>query len=323
MGKYIARRIMQMIIVIIGITVISFTIMQLAPGDPVDILAGRTATPEQKAHIKQLYGLDRPVLEQYFNWVSKVFRGDFGHSFITGKPVLRMILERLPATLWLNFWAMIIIYVLAIPIGMISALKQYSWFDYISTTLAFLVRAMPAFWLALLLVYFVGMRVEGIEISGMTTYGVNWGQLPFFTVLKDRLSYIILPLIVLSFGGMAGITRFMRASMLDVIHQDYVRTARAKGLPEKKVITRHAMRNALLPIVTLIGFELPILFSGSVIIETIFSWPGIGLLAINSIFQRDYLVIMSFNLMGAIMTVIGMFIADMLYLVTDPRIKYN
>ena len=182
---------------------------------------------------------------------------------------------------------------------------------------------MPAFWFALLLVYFVGMRVEGIEIAGMSTYGINWGVQSFWTVFKDRLSYIVLPLTVLAFGGMSGITRFMRASMLDVIHQDYIRTARAKGLPEKKVITNHALRNALLPIVTLIGFELPILFGGAVIIETIFSWPGLGLLAVTAIFQRDYMVVMAFNIMGAVMTVIGMFIADMLYLVVDPRIKYD
>ncbi len=323
MGKYIARRVMQMVIVILGITIISFTIMHLAPGDPVDLLAGRTATPEQRAHIKHLYGLDKPIIIQYFAWISKVAQGDFGHSYISGRPVLTMILERLPATLILNFWAMIIIYLLAIPIGMLSALRQYSWFDYIATTVAFLVRAMPAFWFALLLVYFVGMRVEGIEIAGMSTYGINWGVQSFWTVFKDRLSYIVLPLTVLAFGGMSGITRFMRASMLDVIHQDYIRTARAKGLPEKKVITNHALRNALLPIVTLIGFELPILFGGAVIIETIFSWPGLGLLAVTAIFQRDYMVVMAFNIMGAVMTVIGMFIADMLYLVVDPRIKYD
>ncbi len=323
MSKYIARRIGQMLIVLIGISIISFAIMQLAPGDPIELLADRNATPAEKAHIRELYGLDRPLYVQYFSWISKVVQGDFGNSYVTGKPVLQMIAERLPATLALNFIAMIIIYLLAIPIGMLSALRQYSWFDQISTTLAFLGRAIPQFWFALLLIYLVGMKVDFIEIAGMATYGVEWGKEAFFTVFKDRLSYIILPLTVLVFSGMAGIVRYMRASMLDVVNQDYIRTARAKGLSERKVVTGHAMRNAMLPIVTLIGFELTIMFSGSVVIETIFSWPGIGLLAVNSIFQRDYMVVMAFNMLGAVMTVVGMFLADMLYLVVDPRIKLD
>lgn len=323
MSKYIARRLVQMVVVLLGISIISFAIMQLAPGDPIELLADRNATPAEKAHIRSLYGLDEPLPVQYFNWISQVLKGDFGNSFVTGKPVLQMILERLPATLTLNFWAMIIIYALAIPIGMISALRQYSWFDHIVTTLAFLGRALPQFWFALMLIYLVGMRVDYIQIAGMSTYGIDWGSTPFFEVLSDRISYMILPLIVLAFSGMAGIARYMRASMLDVVHQDYIRTARAKGLPEKKVVINHAFRNALLPIVTLIGFELPILFSGSVVIETIFSWPGVGLLAVNSIFQRDYMVVMAFNMLGAVMTVIGMFLADLLYVVVDPRIKLD
>ena len=321
MGKYIMRRFVQMIIVLIGISIISFAIMQLAPGDPIDLLADRNSTPAEKAHIRSLYGLDKPLLVQYYNWISQVLRGNFGTSFITGQPVLKMIMERLPATLWLNFWAMILIYLLAIPIGMLSALKQYSWFDHVVTTIAFLGKALPQFWFALMLIYLVGMRVGFIEISGMATYGVNLTSASFLTVLVDRIKYLILPLTVLTFSGMAGIARYMRASMLDVKHQDYIRTARAKGLSEKAVVTKHAFKNSLLPIVTLIGFELPIMFSGSVVIETIFSWPGIGLLAVNSIFQRDYMVVMAFNMLGAVMTVLGMFLADILYVVVDPRIK--
>ncbi|QOR34368.1 ABC transporter permease [Clostridium sp. 'deep sea'] len=321
MGKYIVRRIFQMIIVLIGISLISFSIMQLAPGDPIDLLADRNSTPAEKAHIRSLYGLDKPLLVQYYNWISQVLRGNFGTSFITGQPVLKMIMDRLPATLWLNFWAMILIYLLAIPIGMLSALKQYSWFDQIVTTIAFLGKALPQFWFALMLIYLVGMRFDFIEISRMSTYGVTIAKSGFLAVVVDRLKYMILPLTVLTFSGMAGIARYMRASMLDVKHQDYIRTARAKGLSEKQVVTKHAFKNSLLPIVTLIGFELPIMFSGSVVIETIFSWPGIGLLAVNSIFQRDYMVVMAFNMLGAVMTVLGMFLADLLYVVVDPRIK--
>lgn len=323
MKKYLIKRSIQMVIVLIGISIISFLIMHLAPGDPVDILAERNATPEQKENIREIYGLNKPLPTQYFMWVGKLLKGDFGTSFVSGRPVLEMILERLPATIILNFWAMIIIYLVAIPVGMISALKQYSWFDHVVTTLAFFGKALPQFWFALMLIYFIGLRVPGIEISGIATYGIDWGVAPFFTVLKDRAAHIVLPLIVLAFSGMAGIARYMRASMLDVVHQDYIRTARSKGLSERKVITGHAFRNALLPIITLIGFELPILFSGAVIIESIFSWPGIGLLAVNSIYQQDYMVVMAFNLLGALMTVIGMFIADILYMVVDPRIKLD
>lgn len=320
--SYIIRRIGQMLIILFGITIVSFTIMQLAPGDPVDIMAGRTATPEDKARIAAVYGFDQPIHVQYWRWLTRMLHGDFGTSFVTGQPVMKMILDRLPNTLYLNFVAMIVIYLFAIPIGVISALKQYSLFDHIVTTIAFLGRALPSFWFALLLIYYVGLKVDFIEFNGMKTWGIEFGKSPFWVVIVDRIKYLILPLTVLSFGGMAGITRYMRASMLEVIRQDYVRTARAKGLPERVVIFKHALRNALLPIITLLGFELPILFSGSVIIETIFSWPGIGLLSLRAVFQRDYAVVMAFNTIGATMTVLGTFLADILYVVVDPRIKY-
>lgn len=182
---------------------------------------------------------------------------------------------------------------------------------------------MPQFWLALLLLYYVGLRFPFIQTAGMSSYGVTIATEGLWAVIVDRTRYLILPLTVVSFGNLASITRYMRASMLDVINQDYVRTAKAKGLSQRKVILKHAFRNALLPLVTMLGFELPILFSGSVILETIFAWPGVGLLSWNAVMQRDYQVIMAFNLLGASMMVLGAFVADMLYLVVDPRIKYN
>lgn len=323
MSEYIIRRLLQMIVLLFGISLVSFTIMQLAPGDPIDLLTDRSATAEDKARIAARYGFDRPIYIQYTKWLGHVLRGDFGRSFITGQPVLQMIGERLPATLYLNFITLIIIYILAIPIGIISALKQYSVFDHGVTFFAFLGQAMPAFWFALLLIYFVGLRFDFIEIAGMATYGIDFSTSPFWTVIVDRIKYLIMPLIVLGLGSLAAITRYMRASMLEVVNQDYVRTARAKGVPEKVVVLKHALRNALLPIITLLGFELPILFSGAVIIEMIFSWPGIGLLSLRAIFQRDYQVVMAFNLIGATLMVVGTFLADMLYMVVDPRIKYN
>jgi len=286
-------------------------------------MTDRLATAEEKARIATLYGFDQPIPVQYIRWASQVIQGNFGRSFVTGEKVLDMIAARLPATLFLNFLTLIIIYALSIPIGIISAIKQYSWFDHVVTFYAFLGQSMPQFWLALLLLFYVGLRFPFIQTAGMSSYGVTVATEGLWAVLVDRSRYLILPLTVVTFSNLASITRYMRASMLDVINQDYVRTAKAKGLAPKIVILKHAFRNALLPLVTMMGFELPILFSGSVIIETIFAWPGVGLLSWNAVMQRDYQVIMAFNLLGASMMVLGSFLADMLYLVVDPRIKYN
>ena len=221
-----------------------------------------------------------------------------------------------------NIIGIILIYLIAIPTGIISAVRQYSWFDHIVTFMAFMWQAMPGFYFALLLIYYVALKVAWIPLAGMATIGVEWGQVTFMTWFVDRARYMVLPLTVTVFGGLAGLTRYMRASMLDVIHQDYVRTARAKGLSNRKVIMKHALRNALLPIVTLFGFTLSGLLSGSIVIERIFTWPGVGLLALDAIFRRDYKIIMAFNMLGAFMLVIGNLIADLLYVVVDPRIKY-
>lgn len=323
MLRYIIRRAGQALILLVGISIISFSIMYLAPGDPIRLLADRNAPPHEIARIRQVYGLDDPVYVQYWRWVTKAVRGDFGNSLISGQPVWDMIMERMPNTVYLNLIVAIIIYAMALPIGIISAMKQYSWFDHLATLFSFIGRCMPGFFFAMLLIYFVAIPVEWIPISGMATYGVNFGTSPFLTVVIDRARYLILPTIVLAFGGMAGLVRFMRASMLEVKKQDYVRTARAKGLTERVVVYTHALRNALLPIVTMVGFEIPILFSGAFIIEVIFSWPGVGMLGMRAITQRDYPVVMAFNTIGAVLMVLGNFVADMLYVVVDPRIKYD
>jgi len=321
--NYIIRRLLQMIPLLIGISIINFAIMHLAPGDPVLLLSERNATPEELARIRALYGLDEPIYIQYFKWISRVIRGDFGRSFVDGRPVIEHILERLPYTLYLNFIVMIVIYVISIPVGIISALKQYSKFDHSVTFLAFLGQALPAFWFALILIYAIGIKSNWLPIAGVATIGVNVKTSGLWATILDRAKYLILPVTVISLRSMAGIARYMRSSMLEVKRQDYVRTARAKGLPEKVVILKHALRNALLPIVTLLGFELPLLFSGSVIIETIFSWPGLGLLAIRAIFQRDYQIVMALNMIGATLMVLGNFLSDILYVIVDPRIKYS
>lgn len=322
MLNYVARRVLQIIPLLIGISIINFFIMHLAPGDPVLLLTDRNATQEEVARIRALYGLDEPLHVQYVKWLTRVLKGDFGRSFIDGRPVLDHIMDRLPYTLYLNFLVMILIYLFSIPIGITSALKQYSKFDHIVTFFAFLGQALPSFWFALLLIYAVGIKSSWLPISGVATIGVSLKRYGLWAVIADRAKYLILPVTVISLGSMAGITRYMRSSMLEVIRQDYIRTARAKGLPENVVIRKHALRNALLPIVTLLGFELPLLFSGSAIIETIFSWPGLGLLSVRAVFQRDYQIVMALNMIGAFLMVAGNFLSDILYVLVDPRIKY-
>lgn len=323
MLRYLRKRLTQMLIILFGISLVSFFIMQLAPGSPVDLLVERNAPQAEKERIAEIYGLNQPIFVQYFKWLGQVLRLDFGRSFVSGEPVLQMILDRLPYTLYLNFVVMVVIYLLAIPIGIVSALKQYSWTDHAVTLFAFIGQAMPTFWLAMLLIYFVAIPIPWLRTSGIATYGVNIHTTPFFTVVIDRIRYLLLPATVMTFTSLGGITRYMRSSMLEVIRQDYVRTARAKGMSERVVNFKHALRNALLPIVTLLGHELPILFSGSFILEVIFSWPGLGLIAMRAIQQRDYMVIMAFNTIGATMTVLGTFLADLLYVVVDPRIRYD
>ncbi|MBS3985306.1 MAG: ABC transporter permease [Selenomonadales bacterium] len=323
MGRYIAGRLLQSIFLLIGVSILTFTIIQLAPGSFADMVGESIdATAEDNARLIALWGLDQPVHIQYFRWLRNVVSGNFGHSLITARPVFDMIMERMPATIVLNLLIVFFVYLIALPIGIISAVKQYSWFDHIMTFMAFIGSAMPGFFFAMMLIYYVAMNVEFIPISGLATFGVEWGQVPFMEWFSDRLRYLILPLTVGVFGGLAGLVRFMRASMLDEVNQDYVRTARAKGLSERVVIFKHALRNSLLPIVTTLGFTFSGMLGGQIVIESIFAWPGVGLLALSAIFTRDYQVIMAFNLMGATMLVLGMLIADILYVVVDPRIKY-
>jgi len=323
MGRYIFMRLVQSLFLLVGVSMLTFAIIQLAPGGFAQMMGeSPDATAEDTARLTELWGLDQPVHVQYLRWAEQMVQGNFGDSLAQGRPIAEMIGERLPATIFLNIIGLILIYVIALPIGIFSAVKQYSKFDHIMTFVAFLGQAMPAFFFAMLLIYYVGMQVEWIPLAGMATIGVEWGEVSFLTWLVDRSRYLIMPLVVIVFGGLAGLVRFMRASMLDVIHQDYVRTARAKGLSERVVIFKHTVRNALLPIVTSLGFAFSGLLGGSVVIESIFAWPGVGLLAIQAIFTRDYPVIMAFNLIGSIMLVIGMLVADILYVVVDPRIKY-
>ena len=322
MFSYLFKRTLEFSITLIGITLLSFFILHLAPGKPTDVLTelNPKITPEARERLEKYYGLDKPIIVQYLMWLKRVVKLDFGESFSTDRrPVWQKIRERIPITLTINLLSMILIFLVAIPIGITSATRQYSLYDKITTVLVFVGFAMPGFWLALLLMMLFGVQLHWLPISGIKS--INYESLSFFGKILDMGKHLILPVFVSAFGGLAGISRYMRSSMLEVIRQDYITTARAKGLPESKVIYRHALRNALLPIITILGLSVPGLIGGSVIFEQIFSIPGMGRLFWLSVMQRDYPLIMGLLTIGAFLTLLGNMLADLCYALVDPRIR--
>jgi peptide/nickel transport system permease protein len=276
------------------------------------------------AKVRQLlvetYGLDKPLHVQYWNWVKRLVRLDFGRSFSPdARPVLQKIGERLPVTLLLNIVELAIIVALAIPIGVLSATRQYSTFDKITTVFVFVGFATPDFWLALMLMILFGVQLGWLPISGLRS--PTWEYLAFWGQQWDFVAHLTLPILVATFGGLAGFSRYMRQSMLEVVRQDYIQSARAKGLSESVVIGKHALRNALLPIVTVLGLSLPGLIGGSVIVESIFAIPGMGQLMVQAVFERDYPVIMGNLVIVATLTLVANLIADLTYSLVDPRIR--
>ncbi|MFV9689999.1 MAG: ABC transporter permease [Desulfobacteria bacterium] len=318
MIKYLIRRLLQNIPILFGITLISFFIIHLAPGSPIGLTLNPKASPKIIEQMEKNYDLDKPIVVQYVLWVKKLCTGDL-HSFKDGKPVLEKIAERIPATLLLNVVAMVIIFSVAIPLGVFSATRRYSWFDNLTTFGAYLGISIPSFWLAYLLIL-ATVKCFGHPILGMRSFGMEESGVIAFVL--DHLWHLMLPSLILAVGGIAAISRYMRSSMLEVIQQDYIRTARAKGISEDDVYYRHALRNALLPIVTIFGFLIPSLISGSVIIETVFAWPGIGRLAYQAVLSRDYSLVMTILTLSSALTLIGNMLADVLYGVVDPRIRY-
>jgi peptide/nickel transport system permease protein len=278
---------------------------------------------DQREALKQLiklYGLDQPLHVQYVRWLTRIVLLDFGRSFAPhGRPVLDMIRERLPITLTLNVVEMTIIVALAVPVGVTSATRQYSVFDKATTVFVFIGFATPDFWLAVMLQILFGVQLGWLPISGLRL--PVWEYLSFWQQQRDFISHLILPITVATFGGLAGFSRYMRQSMLEVIRQDYVQSARAKGLPESVVIGKHALRNAMLPIVTVLGLSLPTLIGGSVIVETIFAIPGMGQLMVQAVYERDYPVIMGNLVIVASLTLLANLVADLSYTLIDPRIR--
>jgi peptide/nickel transport system permease protein len=324
MLAYALRRLLLAVPLLIGITLISFVVIHLAPGDPTEMMTGGDPStvhnPELYKQLLKEYGLDKPLHVQYWNWLTRLVRLDFGKSFAPhGRPVLTMIAERLPITLLLNVVELLIIVSLAVPIGVVSATRQYSVFDKVTTIFVFLGFATPDFWLALLLMILFGVQLGWLPISGLRS--LNWEYLTFWQQQADFLGHLVLPITVATFGGLAGFSRYMRQSMLEVIRQDYIQSARAKGLAERVVVGKHALRNALLPIVTILGLSLPTLIGGSVIVESIFAIPGMGQLMVQAAFERDYPVLMGNLVIVSTLTLLANLMADLTYSLVDPRIR--
>ena len=324
MLPYLIRRLLISIPLLLGILCLSFLMLKLAPGEPSVVqqdLEAR-ATAAQRETLRQLYGLDQPLHVQFGRWLSRVVRLDFGRSYSPdGRPVIEKIAERIPVTLGLNGLELLIIFSTAVPLGILSATRQYSAFDKAMTLFVFVGFATPDFWLALLLMLLFGVQLGWLPMSGLRS--LNFEYLPFWGQAWDLLSHLILPVLVASFGGLAYLSRLMRGSLLEVIRQDYIRTARAKGLPEHAVIYKHGVRNAIIPVVTLLGMMLPGLLGGSVFIETVFAIPGMGQLFVQSAFSRDEPVLMALVVIGASLSLLGNVLADVSYGLVDPRIRVS
>ncbi|MBI4687907.1 MAG: ABC transporter permease [Nitrospirae bacterium] len=321
MLKFLLQRLIFMIPILLGITLITFIVIHLAPGGPAEIQAEMSLKASAQAieNLKRLYGLDKPLHIQYINWLKRFVMFDFGTSFVDGRSVIDKIIERIPVTLTINLVSLFFIFLFALPLGIFSAVKRNSLFDKITTIAVFIGFSTPHFWLALLLMILFGVKLGWLPISGLQSLDVS--DMTNLELLIDRTHHLILPIFVGSFGGIAGLSRYSRSNMLEVIRQDYIRTARAKGLKEGEVIFRHALRNALMPIVTILGLSVPGLIGGSVIIETLFSIPGMGQLFYASAMARDYPTIMGILVIGAFLTLIGNLLADIGYAVVDPRVK--
>lgn len=334
MLKYLVKRVLWMIPLLIGISLISFFIMHLAPGDITNNEAAfnTKASEESRQKLRELYNLDKPVIVQYGLWLKRMGTLDFGNSFASHqKPVFwqttdkdgnvtkGMIQEALPITLMINILGLIITLSLAIPLGIIAARKYTQWQDKSITLFNFIGFSIPGFWLSLLLMYWLGVMNNWLPISGL--HSINYESLDTWAKIKDSISHLILPVIIPSVTGLAGITLFVKNGMLDVFHQDYIITARAKGLSEHKVVYTHALRNALLPLITIVGLSIPGLIGGSVIAETIFAIPGMGKLFFDSVLMRDFPVIMGILTIGSALTLIGNLLADLAYAWADPRVR--
>lgn len=323
MLTYIIKRLLGLIPLLIGITLISFLVIHLAPGKPTDVLTNLNpkVSLEARAKLNKLYDLDKPLLIQYKNWIKRFIKFDFGESFLDGQNVIHKIRERLPITLFINISSVILIFLMGIPLGVIGSTRQDSLTDKSITVFIFIGFAMPSFWLALILMDIFCIKLGWLPVLGMVS--LDFENFSFLDKFLDISRHLMLPVFIFVFGGLAGISRYMRQSMIETLSKPYILSARAKGLPEHAVIYKHALKNSLLPIITLLGLSIPGLISGSVIIESIFAIPGMGRLFFESVMSRDYPVIMGILTIGAVLTMLGNLTADICYAYADPRIRYK
>ncbi len=319
MTTYIIRRILQAVIVLLIVTLIVFFVIRLLPGDPLIIYVAQTANlqampPEMIDELRVKYGLDKPIMMQYVNWIADMFHGDFGESIYYHEEVSQLMLERFPVTLYIGVLALILGAVLGILVGIITAVRRGKWPDKVLTPLTYVGITIPVFFLGILMIYVFGVKLGWLPISGYTS--------PFEDFWKSTRQ-LVMPVICMSFFSIAANARQMRSSMLEVISQDYVRTAWSKGLTERSVIFKHAMKNSLIPVITLVGVGVGILFGGSVLVETIFAIPGVGRLFVSSIFGQDYLVVQAITLVIAVAILVVNLLVDISYGWLDPRIRYG
>jgi peptide/nickel transport system permease protein len=320
MGRYLLQRLLISIPVLLGITIGTYAIISLSPGDPIEALISPEASgllgPEWVEQQREALGLNKPIPVRYGIWLKEIAQGNLGFSFVDRRPISEKMGERVWPTLKLMLTAQLIALVIALPIGILSAIRQYSFLDYLATIGGFVAISVPSFFASIAAIYLFGLQLRWMPTAGMTTVGQP-------STWADSLHHLVLPAMVLGLAQAASLIRYTRSSMLEVLRQEYVNVARAKGLHERQVIIRHTLRNALLPLVTVVALGFPALLGGTVIVEQIFAWPGMGSLAIAAVRSRDYPVIMAINLVSAVMILVSSLVADILYAVVDPRIKYS
>ncbi len=327
MLQYIIRRFLQMIPLLIGISILVFLLVHLSPGDPIRMLLGEDATDEDVARLNAVYGFDLPLPVQYFRWLKNALRGDLGVSIRQTIPVTTLIFERLGATLELAFMSVLIAILLGVPTGIFAATRRGTTWDYVSMVLALIGVSMPGFWLGLMLLSYVALHVDFLPMFGRnaSVFRGLWLLITRFnaTELVDGLRYVLLPAISIGSGMMAIIARLTRSSLLEVLSKDYIRTAQAKGLKQRVVVAKHALRNALLPVITIVGIQFGAMLGGAVVTETVFAWPGVGRLIVNAISQRDFPIIQGGVLMMAIIFTLVNLLVDISYALVNPRIRYD
>jgi peptide/nickel transport system permease protein len=319
MKKYISRRLLQAIPIFFGITILTYFIMKMAPGGPLASMISPRNSPADIQRAQEAMGLNQPIIIQYFNWLLELLKGNFGYSTNSGEPVMSMILTRLPATLLLTGTAFVLSFVIGVPLGVYSATHKYSPSDYGLTVFSFFGISIPSFFFGMGLIYVFSIQLGWLPTSG-------FGDITFrgtgIALFLNKLKYLIMPALVMALADLSTVMRFTRSSMVETLSQDYIRTSRAKGLSERVVIYRHALKNSLIPVVTIFGLSIPNLFGGSYIIEKVFGWPGMGLLGVEAINNRDYQVLMGLTVFTAVLVLLGNLLADLMYALVDPRIRY-